>query len=81
MDKKPVLALISTKHDASIVEIERMKKGGYGEKEKVMKPVCICQYNQYMSVVDHLDQMTSYTAHVQEKGTNSGKNYCSSCLK
>ena len=59
MDKKTVLALISTKLDVLIVEIERMKKGGHGEKEKVIKPVCICQYNQYMSVVDHLDQMTS----------------------
>ena len=59
MDKKPVRAL-STKHDASMVEIERMKKGGHGEKEKVMKPVCICKYTQYMSWVDHLDQMISY---------------------
>ena len=64
MDKKPVLAPISTKHDASI---ERMKKGGHGEKEKVMNPVCIYEYNQYMSGVDHLDKMTSNSAHVQKR--------------
>ena len=29
-----------------------------------MKPVCICEYNEYMAEVDHLDQMTSYTAHI-----------------
>ena len=33
-------------------------------KNKVMKPVCICEYNEYMAEVDHLDQMTSYTAHI-----------------
>ena len=43
-----------------------MKKGRHREKEKVMKPVCICEYDQYMSGVDHLDQMINYTAHVQK---------------
>ena len=44
-----------------------MKKGRHGEKEKVMKPVCICEYDQYMSGVDHLDEMINYTAHVKKK--------------
>ena len=58
-----------------------MKKGRHREKEKVMKPVCISEYDQYVSGVDHLDQMINYTAHVQKNGTNSGKTYCSACLK
>jgi hypothetical protein len=59
MDKKPVRVL-STKHDGSMIEIERMKKGGHGQREKIMKPECICEYNQYMSGVDRLDQTISY---------------------
>jgi hypothetical protein len=59
MDKKPVRAL-STRHDSSMVEIQRMKKGGHGERERVMKPECICDYNKHMSGVDRLDQMISY---------------------
>ena len=40
--------------------IEKIKKGGHGEMETVEKPVCICEHNQYMSGVDHVDQMISY---------------------
>ena len=58
MDKKPVDAL-STKHDGSMIEISRRKKGGHGEIE-VFKPACICDYNQHMSGVDRMDQMISY---------------------
>ena len=59
MDKKPVCAL-STKHDGSMKEITKRKKGGDGEMEKIFKPVCICDYNKHMSGVDIMDQMISY---------------------
>ena len=57
---KRVVKAISTKHDGSLCTISRRKKGGHGEMETVEKPVCICEYNQYMSGVDHVDQMISY---------------------
>ena len=37
-----------------------LKKGGHGEMEQVKKPACICNYNENMSGVDHIDQMISY---------------------
>ncbi|XP_064637143.1 piggyBac transposable element-derived protein 4-like [Lineus longissimus] len=58
-DKRTV-RMVSTKHDKSTVEVERFKKGGHGEKEKIQKPVCITEYNAHMSGVDNLDQMLSY---------------------
>ena len=57
---KRVVKAISTKHDGSLRTISRRKKGGHGEMENIEKPVCICEYNQYMSGVDHVDQMISY---------------------
>ena len=57
---KRVAKAISTKHDGSLQTISRRKKGGHGEMENIEKPVCICEYNQYMSGVDHVDQMISY---------------------
>ena len=58
-DKRVVTAL-STKHDGSLAAITRRKKRGHGETEQIMKPLCIIEYNQYMSGVDRLDQMISY---------------------
>ena len=58
-DKRVVTAL-STKHDGSLGPITRKKKKGGGETEKIMKPLCISEYNLYMSGVDRLDQMISY---------------------
>ena len=57
---KRIVKAISTKHDSSVVSISRRKKGGHGAMEEVQKPVCICDYNQHMSGVDHVDQMISY---------------------
>ena len=57
---KQVVKAISTKQDGSLQTISRRKKGGHGEMENIEKPVCICKYNQYMSGVDHVDQMISY---------------------
>ena len=58
-DQRIVKAL-STKHDATLVTIQRRKKGGHGAMENVEKPACICDYNEHMSGVDHVDQMISY---------------------
>ena len=58
MDKKPV-GVLSSKHNGSMIEISRRKKGGHGEIE-VFKPACICDYNQHMSGIDRMDQMISY---------------------
>lgn len=69
MDKKPDPAL-STKHDGSMNETTRRKKGGYGEMEKIFMPVCICDYNKHMSGVDNM-----------EKVTNGGKRSCFIYLK
>ena len=52
--------MMSTKYDANMKKIERYRKGGHGEKEKVQKPVCIMEYNQYMSGIDRLDQMINF---------------------
>jgi len=57
---KRLVKFISTKHDASMVTIQRTKKSGHGEMEQVKKPACICNYNENMSGVDHIDQMISY---------------------
>ena len=46
---------ISTKHDSFVISITRWKKGGGGVKEEVEKPVTICDYNEHMSGVDHVD--------------------------
>ena len=58
-DKKVVTAL-STKHDGSLAAITRRKKKRHGKTEQIMKPLCVTEYNQYMSGVDRLDQMISY---------------------
>ena len=58
-DKRVVTAL-STKHDGSLSAITRRKKNGHGETEQIVKPICVTEYNQYMSGVDRLDQMISY---------------------
>ena len=46
---------ISAKHDSSVISITRRKKGGGGAMEEVEKPVAICDYNEHMSGVDHVD--------------------------
>ena len=48
------LKAISAKHDSSVNSITRRKKGG-GAMEEVEKPVAICDYNEHMSGVDHVD--------------------------
>ena len=58
-DKRVVMAL-STKHDGSLTAITRRKKKGHGKTEQIMKPLCVMEYNQYMSGVDRLDQKISY---------------------
>ena len=55
-----VVKAISTKHDDTLRTIQRRKKGGHGAMEDVEKPACICDYNEHMSGVDHVDQMISY---------------------
>ena len=57
---KRLVKFISTKHDVSMVTIQRRKKGGHSEMEQVKKPACICNYNKNMSGVDHIDQMIFY---------------------
>ena len=57
---KRLVKFISTNHDASMVTIQRRKKGGHGEMEQVKKPACICNYNKNMSGVDHINQIISY---------------------
>ena len=57
---KRVVTALSTKHDGNLAAITRRKKRGHGETEQIMKPLCIIEYNQYMSGVDCLDQMISY---------------------
>ena len=55
-----IVKAISTKHDSSVISITRWKKGGGGVMEEVEKPVAICDYNEHMSGVHHVDQMISY---------------------
>ena len=55
-----IVTAISTKHDDSVVPITRIKKGGGGEVETIMKPKAIVDYNNHMSGVDHLNQMIAY---------------------
>jgi hypothetical protein len=51
--------VMSTQHDDSMQLIRRRRKGVAGVEE-VEKPVMVCEYNKYMSGVDHIDQMISY---------------------
>lgn len=52
--------MITTQHSASMVEVERRKKGGRGVMEKVMKPAAVVEYNKFMNGVDRIDQQISY---------------------
>ena len=58
-DQRVVTAL-STKHNGSLAAITRRRKKGHGETEEILKPLCITEYNLFMSGVDRLDQMVSY---------------------
>lgn len=51
-DKRPVL-MCSSYHGDDMQEIERNKEGG--RKEKIQKPVMICDYNKHMGGVDTAD--------------------------
>lgn len=55
-----IVTSISTKHDDSASPVSRLKKGGKGARETVLKPEVIIDYNEHMSGVDHLNQMLSY---------------------
>ena len=57
---KEVVTALSRIHDGSLAAITRRKKKGHGKTEQIMEPLCVTEYNQYSSRVDHLDQMTSY---------------------
>ena len=58
---KRIVKSITTKHDNSMFNsVTRRKKEGHGEREQIQKPICVCDYNKYLSGVHHVDQMISY---------------------
>ena len=59
MDKRPV-TMLSTIHDDSMTTKIRRKRRREGEKEEILKPVVVDQYNQFMGGVDRSDQLLSY---------------------
>lgn len=58
-DKRDV-ALLTTVHDSSSVNVSRRSRSAPGGSEEVSKPHAIDQYNKYMGGVDKLDQLVSY---------------------
>ena len=73
---KQVVTALSTKHDKSLGAITRRKKKGHGKTEQIMKFLCVTEYNQYMSGVDHLDQIISYCPFTRK--TTKWQKKCSS---
>jgi len=57
---KRIVKAITTKHDASVTFVSRRKRKGGGQLEWVSKPVCIVDYNRYVSGVNLMDQMIAY---------------------
>jgi hypothetical protein len=58
MDSR-VVKLITTQHNASTTTVQRWQKGGRG-REEIVKPIAVCEYNQFMNGVDLMDQKISY---------------------
>lgn len=54
-DKRDIL-MLSTLHDGKIVECPKLNR----RRNKVKKPDCIIDYNQFMCGVDRMDQLISY---------------------
>ena len=75
-DNRTVRA-ISTKHNADMGMVQVRKRGG-GHTD-VNKPLCITEYNRFMSGVDRVDQMLSYYPSVRKtvKWTKKILKYCS----
>ncbi|XP_026467688.1 piggyBac transposable element-derived protein 4-like [Ctenocephalides felis] len=54
---KRIVQMISTIHSAAMVESHNIE---WKTREKIWKPICVIDYNKYMSGVDRADQYLSY---------------------
>ena len=57
---KIIVKAVTTRHGNSLVTICRREKGGHSAVEEVQKLVCILDYYDHISGIDHVDQMISY---------------------
>lgn len=69
---KRIVRMISTFHQDAMTTVEVRKKG-QSERVPQRKPVCVVEYNQYMSGVDRLDQKISYYPFVRKTAKWSSK--------